>query len=116
MKRWIWLIALLSVLTIACSPAPVDSPTVTPTAPVDFAAPIETITVYLSEQTQIPLGDLKVDRVEAINWPDSCLGLAQANEMCLQVITPGFRVELTAPEQRFVVHSDRTGRLIRLKP
>lgn len=125
MSRYIrWLVALLSVLAIACSPTSVDrdlpaqTSTPTPTAtPVETPdAPIEALTVYLSQQTGVPKAALRVERVEAVNWTDSCLGLAQPNEMCLQAITPGFRVEFAAPERRFVVHSDRTGRLIRLEP
>jgi len=120
MKRW--LIALLSGVMIACTPAPIRPPLVSPTplaptAPVEIPAPpIAPLTAYLSEQTQIASDKLRVERVEAIDWPDSCLGLAQPDEMCLQVVTPGFRVEFAAPEKRFVVHSDRTGRLVRLKP
>ncbi|NJL23306.1 MAG: hypothetical protein HC895_24810 [Leptolyngbyaceae cyanobacterium SM1_3_5] len=80
------------------------------------AAPIDAITAYLSAQTQIPIAELQVDRVEAVNWPDSCLGLAQSTELCAQAITPGFQVELSARDRRFVVRSDRTGRLIRQEP
>ncbi|MBD2089146.1 hypothetical protein H6F67_04675 [Microcoleus sp. FACHB-1515] len=119
MKHWKrWLVVLLSMVTIACGPAPsLTSPSVESTTPVEIpAAPIDSITTYLSEQTQIPSAELRVDRVEAVNWPDSCLGLAQPTEMCAQAITPGFQVELSARNQRFVVRSDRTGRSIRLEP
>jgi hypothetical protein len=30
--------------------------------------------------------------VEAVDWPDACLGAARPDEACAQVITPGYRV------------------------
>lgn len=129
MSRWKpWLVGRLALVTIvmmaiammaiACTPAPSVNPLPVESAtPVEIpAAPIDAITAYLSTQTQIPIADLRVDRVEAVNWPDSCLGLAQPTELCAQAITPGFQVELSARNQRFVVRSDRTGRLIRQAP
>ncbi|NEQ28625.1 MAG: hypothetical protein F6K28_58610 [Microcoleus sp. SIO2G3] len=117
-----WLIVLLSVWMIACSPTPSpqaqeNRPTAPPTAPVEIpAAPIEAITAYLSEQAGVPSANLQLERVEAVNWSDSCLGAAEPSEICAQAITPGFRVEFVAPQRRYVVHSDRTGRSIRLAP
>ena len=35
-------------------------------------------------------------RFEPVNWPDTCLGVSRSNELCAQVITPGFRVLLIA--------------------
>jgi hypothetical protein len=43
-------------------------------------------------------GLLTVESKEAMQWPDSCLGLAEEGEACLQVVTPGFRIAVrTAP-------------------
>jgi hypothetical protein len=43
------------------------------------------------------------------DWPDSCLGLARQDEVCLQVITPGFRVIIEQGGKRIEYHSARTG-------
>jgi hypothetical protein len=53
---------------------------------------------------------------EATQWSDSCLGLASPDEMCLQVITPGWRVILEVGSQQFEYHTDETGERVRLKP
>jgi hypothetical protein len=51
----------------------------------------------------------------AQNWPDGCLGLAQANEVCTLAIVSGWRIEVTDGLQNWVYRSDRTGKVIRLE-
>jgi hypothetical protein len=51
----------------------------------------------------------------AQNWPDGCLGLAQANEACTLAIVAGWRIEVTDGLQNWVYRSDRTGKVIRLE-
>jgi hypothetical protein len=63
--------------------------------------------------------EISTEQVEVISfqdeeWPDSCLGLAAPDEMCLQVITPGFRILLTANGMRFEYHTDLTGDILRV--
>ena len=43
---------------------------------------------------RISFDDITVEVLEARDWPDSCLGLAQDGEGCADVITPGFIVFL----------------------
>ena len=40
------------------------------------------------------LGEIDTVSVTPQNWPNSCLGLAGPEEVCAQVITPGFEVVL----------------------
>ena len=54
---------------------------------------------------------------EPVDWGDSCLGVDTPGILCLQVITPGYRVVLEAGGQRYEVHTDATGeRLVLLEP
>lgn len=46
-------------------------------------------------------------------WPDACLGLAETDEMCAQVITPGWRVVLSAEGKEYVYRTDESGETIR---
>jgi hypothetical protein len=48
-------------------------------------------------------------------WPDGCLGLAKDQEICTQVIVPGWRVEVSDNLQTWVYRSDSTGRILRLE-
>ncbi|MEY2984983.1 MAG: hypothetical protein RLZZ568_1600, partial [Cyanobacteriota bacterium] len=51
----------------------------------------------------------------ANQWTDSCLGLAKAGELCAQVITPGWRVEVSDGQTRWIYRTDQRGKIIRLE-
>lgn len=70
----------------------------------------------LSRTLNLPAEEIAVLSQEAAQWPDSCLGLATPDEMCLQVITPGWRVILEAGGRQFEYHTDESGKRMRLKP
>ena len=65
----------------------------------------------VAERKGMSAESLTVVSVEAVQWPNSCLGCAAPNEMCLMVITPGYRVLLQAGDARYEVHTDCTGRV-----
>lgn len=46
-------------------------------------------------------------------WPDSCLGLAAADEFCLQVITSGYEVTLRVKGQEYVYRTNSDGSVLR---
>jgi hypothetical protein len=46
-----------------------------------------------------------VKSVEAVEWPNTSLGCPQPGMMYLQVITPGFRIVLTANGQDYDYHT-----------
>lgn len=47
--------------------------------------------------------------VSEADWPDSCLGLARQDEICLTVITPGYRVIVEQSGRRIEYHTARAG-------
>jgi hypothetical protein len=68
---------------------------------------------FLAADLNIPVGDVSIVSFEFVEWPDSCLGLAGLDEMCAQVITPGYRVLLQAGGSSYELHTDETGTSIR---
>lgn len=61
---------------------------------------------------------ISVAAVEFTEWPDACLGVPDPDELCAQMITPGYRVvvEVTNEEgtvQEYIYHTDATGTSIR---
>jgi hypothetical protein len=68
----------------------------------------------LSERLDISPDQITVIGYESKVWPDSCLGVGKAGEMCLQVISPGFIITLSVGENRFVYHSDEIGQRLLL--
>jgi hypothetical protein len=62
---------------------------------------------------QVPLTSTKVQNFSAQAWPDGCLGLAKADEVCTQAIVNGWLVEATDGSQRYVYRTDNTGKNLR---
>ncbi len=61
---------------------------------------------------------LKLSEIEVVSysegeWLNACLGLAEEDEMCAQVITPGYQVTLRADGEEYVLRTDETGEVIR---
>ena len=48
-------------------------------------------------------------------WPDACLGLAAHDEMCAQVITPGYKVTVQAKGKQFTYHTNTDGTVLKRK-
>jgi hypothetical protein len=57
---------------------------------------------------------IEVVSIEKMDWSDSCLGAAGSNEMCMQVITSGYRFLLSLNGQVYEYHTDLGGSLVRL--
>jgi hypothetical protein len=47
-------------------------------------------------------------------WPDACLGLEIEEQLCAQVITPGYRVSLEYQGRDYVYRTDREGNTVLL--
>jgi len=47
--------------------------------------------------------------VEQVDWPDACLGVAEPDQVCAQVITPGYRVIVERAGGRIEYHTSRVG-------
>ncbi len=105
----------LLIASCAPLPGPATSPLAPPATPESGPAPMQA-RAALAAQLGIAPETVEVVAVEPVEWPDACLGLPQADEMCAQVITPGYRVVLQAAGQRFTAHTDQTGGRVRLAP
>jgi heat shock protein HslJ len=110
---------LLSVLVLllltACASqqdeVPVTGQTPTPDLPPAAALDAQQ---WLAEQLSVAVEQVQIVAVEQAEWSDSCLGLGRANESCLQVITPGWRVVFEVNGQTYEVRTDETGYTVRL--
>jgi len=111
---------LILVLMTGCAAKDNPSSSGAPTPP-DVVAPIAdpTIADPTSEETQdmskgalpsevqqavlnavaaeqnVSADQLQVSEAEEADWPDACLGLAKPDEMCAQMITPGWAITVT---------------------
>lgn len=69
----------------------------------------------LARQLRISSGRLRVTKEEFTNWPNSCLGLPSQEELCAQVMVPGWRVEVSNGRQTWIYRTDEQGKLLRLE-
>jgi hypothetical protein len=70
----------------------------------------------LAQQIEVNPYTILLDSVEPMEWPDSCLGVAQEGVMCAQVVTPGYRVVLRTDDETYTYHTDETGTQVILAP
>lgn len=82
-----------------------------PTAPLA----VTQAEIELSEELGIPREEIIIGEWEPVEWPDACLGLAQPDELCAQVVTPGYRAVLVAQGQEYVAHTDQDGTQVRFE-
>jgi hypothetical protein len=64
----------------------------------------------------VSAGEITVVSVEAVEWRDSCLGVSTPGIACLQVITSGYRILLSAGGAQYEFHTNETGSAVRLVP
>lgn len=71
--------------------------------PEELLAVIRRLT---AAQHAVAEDEIAVERVEAVEWPDASLGCPEPGVMYAQVVTPGYRVELSAGGETVWVHTD----------
>jgi hypothetical protein len=122
-KTFSGMLALLLILLVACGPttelpgAQEQAPTATPGVPAidsDADAIAGAASAFLAQYLGIAGNEIEVVSIEPTEFTDSCLGLGQPHESCLQAITPGWLVILTAEGQTYEAHTDQTGQEVRV--
>jgi hypothetical protein len=67
----------------------------------------------LFDRYHYPANSGAVVSSEYVEWPDSCLGMQTPGVMCLQVITPGYRMILRGADTPFIeYHTDLNGHAV----
>ena len=119
-KLFMTLLVLLIALLAACAPGQAAQPTTEP-APAETPAPEEplpaaaTVAVaQLAAALGVTEADVTVLSAEETEFSDGCLGLGGPAESCLQAITPGWLVMLSANGQEYEAHTDATGQQVRI--
>lgn len=79
------------------------------------ASIVEAVRLDLSRQTGIAAGQLRVTESSRQSWPNTCLGLAKADELCAQMIVEGWRVVVSDGGKIWVYRTDARGKILRLE-
>jgi hypothetical protein len=94
------------------APTPPAAGVPTVTVPPGAAAALAAVRLDLARRTSLAEAQITVTRAETVNWPDSALGCPQSGMMYLQVVTPGYRLVLTAGGVSTEYHTDASGRFV----
>lgn len=66
--------------------------------------------------TGLPVEELEVTATEAVEWPSSALGCPMPGQAYLDVITPGYRIEVRAGDELFDVGTNLDGSAVAVCP
>ena len=82
------------------------------------ALPTEVKTAVINDvvkRTSKTVSAIKITEARSQQWSDGCLGLAKADEICTQAITPGYQVTVTDGINNWIYRTDATGNTVRLE-
>ncbi|MGV0025384.1 hypothetical protein [Phormidesmis priestleyi] len=68
----------------------------------------------LVNRSNVPRSSLRTTQIKQQIWSDGCLGLAEPDEFCTLALVPGWLVTVESSKQRWVYHSDQSGKLVKL--
>jgi hypothetical protein len=108
------LVALALVL-VACGPAGTETPESTGTPlglPTDVGA---TVKETMSARLDVPADEIEIISVTHVQWSDACLGLKEPDEICAQVITPGWQITIRAEGVEYILHTNESADVIRVE-
>lgn len=111
----------LALSMAACAPIQPVSPSADATpapaeAPASWPAIVEAARAFLAGELAVAADAIQVVSVEAVDWPDGCLGIRDPDVMCMMVITPGYRVLLAVGNTEYTLHTNADGSEVRLAP
>lgn len=117
MKRLLLGFSFMIMLLTACAPrtAATQEPVVVeqPTQISTDLTPAQRIAISkVTENLGVTPDKVKLISTEAVEWPDSCLGVSTPGIMCSQVVTPGFRVKLEVNGQQVEYHTNQDASVI----
>ena len=120
MKRVLFIVTLLVLISAACAPAgqPTEEPSIpnedsTPTRiPVDLSPAQRAALTALSEKLNLTADEITIVSTEAVTWPDGCLGVVRIGIMCTQAEVPGFKIILEAEGTTYEYHTNQDGSVV----
>ena len=68
----------------------------------------------VSRNENIPQTRLRISGYSSETWRNGCLEVLKPGEMCTQALVPGYKVTVSDGSQRWIYHTDKNGRKLRL--
>lgn len=111
MKKWTSLVLGLSLLVVGMGVAACagDAATTTATANPEKQAAIDLAKTKLAARLSVDAARITVVSADAVDWPDTSLGVPEAGKMYAQVITHGYKIVLSANGTTYEYHTGTSG-------
>ena len=111
-----------TLLLTACGPV-ATSTALTPTSPTSVAPSPSpesppSVRAALADAAQhigVPVDQLRVEQLQATQWPDSALGCPRPGMMYSQIVTPGYLVVISGAGKLLEYHTDAGSRVVLCK-
>ena len=87
---------------------------VTPDAEAEAA--VAAVVKALAQALGLPEYRVSAVSVEAVEWPDSCLGIVRIDAICAQGIVPGYRLTVEANGLLYEYHTNADGSALAVAP
>lgn len=113
------MLVLTGIILAACGtsrtdvPATQVNPELENVLPPDVALNVQN---QISETLGVAVENIQITKVEQMDWPNGCLGLPEGDEVCTEVITPGWLLTFNINGQEYRYRVDKTGTVIRQEP
>ena len=119
-QKWaVILMVFVSLVLAACSNNQTNIPATQVNEALEEALPPDValnVQNQISETLGVPLESILIENVEKMDWQNSCLGLPEGDEVCAEVITPGWLLTFNINDQQYRYRIDQTGTVIRQEP
>lgn len=120
LSKWILVLVCAGLLLAACGTNQSNAqPTLVNPALEEVIPPDVALTVQnkVSETMGVPAESIQLENIAKMDWPNSCLGLpSEGDEVCAQVITPGWLLTFNINDQEYKYRVDSTGTVVRQEP
>ena len=105
----------LAWLLAGCAaPTATPEPTLVPTPSDPSALATQAAVEALAYNLNIPEDSIEVASLEAVDWPDSCLGAGNGSMACAQVVTQGDTISRTNAENSYEYQTNLDGSSVML--
>jgi hypothetical protein len=77
------------------------------------ASVVDQVKAVLVQRLAVDESEILIGEVSAQDWSDSCLGVGRADEICAQMITPGYLVTAEIDGVTYIYRTNEDGSVIR---
>jgi hypothetical protein len=112
-------LVLTGLVLAACGTSRTDVPATQVNPELQNVLPPEValnVQNQISQNLAVAVEKIQITKVESKDWPNSCLGLPQGDEVCTEVITSGWLLTFNINGQEYKYRVDKTGTVIRQEP